>query len=82
MTREWLPIETAPAAHADEEPQRILVWVADGGKDGRGDVAFGCVYVGRQTGSRRPQANGYGGSAGWKITHWMPLPPPPHDGPG
>ena len=75
MMAEWQPIETAPADYSDGEPPTLLVWVANGGLDHKGEVAFGRVYIGGRTGERRPQASGYLGD--FPITHWMPLPEPP-----
>lgn len=76
---EWLPIESAPATHADDDPIRILVWIANGAGKTTGCVAFGHVFIGKQTGTRRPYGDGFGGNGEWKITHWMPLPPAPPD---
>lgn len=76
----WQPIDTAPATPmgADEDPPSILVWIADSGPGGRGEVSFGYVYL-SNSGQRRVKASGYGGTHEWKITHWMPLPDPPSD---
>ncbi len=72
---EWKPIETAPLlADENADPSKVLLWVADGGARGTGEVTFGFCY--RSTdGSIRSRANGYYGD--FNITHWMPLPEPP-----
>ena len=75
---EWQPIETAPGDSPDGDPPRLLVWVADGGPDGRGCVDFGWVYISPRTGNRRPRAASYS-TGGWKITHWMHEPDGPKD---
>lgn len=79
---EWQLIETAPAGFPDgdesEDPTKLLVWVANGGHDGKGVVDFGWVYIGRRTGNRRPRASSHSGGD-WHITHWMPLPAPPQE---
>ena len=72
---EWRPIETLPAVESDEDPTTVLLWVADGGNDGSGVMAFGCAYKGRRTNARKVRAFHYSGD--WDITHWMPLPEPP-----
>lgn len=72
----WQPIDTAPADIPELEPQKILIWVSDGGDDRKGDIDIGRVYIGRKTLERRPKATSYFGD-NWEITHWMPLPEPP-----
>jgi len=58
------------------ESCRLLVWVADGGGNGKGTVAFGRCVKGRHTGVFDWwYAEGY--SRGFKITHWMELPAKP-----
>ena len=76
--QQWMPIETAPvkSIYDSSGPDRILVWVDDGGHDGKGCVEFGYVTV-NISGVKKAHAIGYGGSAPWEITHWMPLPEPP-----
>lgn len=71
---EWQPIETIPAAEIFSDQTRVLVWVADGGPDRRGGVAFGYAYIDHK-GRSEPRAEGYMGD--FKITRWMPLPLPP-----
>lgn len=65
----WEPIETIPADYSDEDPPRVLVWVANGGPDGKGDWDAGWCYLSRSTGKKKPRAASYQGT-GWKITHW------------
>ena len=68
---EWQPIETAPVSEVEDDWIRVLVWVSDGGWDGKGTVAFGY----KLPKSGRMRADGYLGD--FNITHWMPLPEPP-----
>lgn len=73
----WQRIDTAPATDITEgDPVPILVWVANGGDDGKGCVDLGYVHIRPHSKERRPRANGHTGT-GWQITHWMPLPPAP-----
>lgn len=73
---DWKPIETAPAFSPDDENiERLLLWVANGGPDGKGDVSFGWVSL-SSSGKRTPRASGYS-QQGWTVTHWMPLPEAP-----
>ena len=66
----WQPIDEAPATEAHEDAERLLVWVADGGLDGKGQMAFGRVFGSKRTGGRRVVAEGFHGN--WNITHYMP----------
>lgn len=71
---EWQPIDTAPAGDLGSDIiTTILLWIADGGDVGRGCVGLGYCYR-RRDGSIKALATGY---RGFRITHWMPLPPPP-----
>ena len=73
MSSDWQPIDTAPATDiTKDDPVPILMWVENGGLDGKGCVDLGHVHI-RRSGERRPRANGHYGQ-GWQITHWMQLP--------
>lgn len=67
---QWLAVQNAPSDELG------LVWVAEGGNDGKGCVAFGTV-------KRYPDgdifaiAQGYQGD--FTITHWMALPADPNN---
>ena len=76
LRSEWMPIDSVPARPAGENQITVLLWVSNGGDNGKGSVEFGCAYLSRD-GSKKARANGYHGD--WKITHWMPLPPPPKE---
>ena len=77
---DWRPIATAPTGRPDgnehDDPPRLLVWVANGGRNGKGECDFGCVYRGKRTGRLKPKAFHYSGE-GWHITHWQPEPKGP-----
>lgn len=67
---EWQPIETAPKdAQTD-----CLLWVADAGEGGK--IAIGYIAPSFFSDSMTVKAKGYSGD--WHITHWHPLPEPPH----
>lgn len=78
MSNTWQPIETAPV------DQRGLLWIGDAGPN-HSNVAFGTVREFKpyhDPGKPMPPkryaiAEGFNGP--WKITHWMPLPDPPHE---
>jgi hypothetical protein len=71
----WRLIETAPFVDdlSETDPERILVWVEDGGSRGEGAIAFGYAFRGRD-GSVRLKADGY---MGFKVTLWRPMPAGP-----
>lgn len=70
---EWQPLSTAPATRPDEESPRVLLWMLDAGKDGKGMAVIGCCYRsfdGSVVGS-------VPGFHGFKCSRWMPLPAAP-----
>jgi hypothetical protein len=78
-TQRWKPIETAPATTLEEGVKRILVWVANGGLDHKGEVAFGCVF---KTGGDHRIVRAFGYHGDFKVTHWMNQPKGPQNQPG
>lgn len=72
----WQPIETAPRNHGE----RILLW-----RD-CGQGTLGCHVIGFALDFDSSwHSNECGGlrsleDYGYRVTHWMPLPPPPASG--
>ena len=77
----WKPIETAvpfdPFENPDDDPPRLILWVENGGSDGKGDWTVGWVRKSRD-GTILPRPSNYIGD-GWVVSHWMPEPTPPKE---
>ena len=76
----WQTIDSIPAEpiESDNDPRKVLVFIADGGPDGKGAIDFGWAHL-RKDGTKSVRAAGYNGRH-WDITHWSELPPPPQKG--